>query len=246
MSLSLLFLSFGFSCYYVGHLCTLIQEVFPVLDHPEAGGSGSEDDIHISQNAENRPMVLDADLRVEEVVGGLELPTSMAFLGPNDFLVLEKQSGIVKRVLDGIALASPVLDVSVANENERGMLGIIVEREIDSQSMRNPHTYVFVTFTESDEDGSDDCSSSDTCEQEGGPIGNRLYRYESVNNELTNPKLLLDLPGTPGPAHNGGVLKIGHDNNIYLTVGDVRCECTEAANDSRTEDNLMEEPEFLG
>ena len=71
---------------------------------------------------------------------------------------------------------------------------------------------------------------SDTCKQEGSPIGNRLYRYELVSNKLTNPKLLLDLPSIPGPAHNGGALIIGHDNNIYLSVGDVRCECTQAAN----------------
>ena len=208
----------------------LLSGSLPVLNHLEVGASSSDEDIDISRNAEDRPIILDADLRVEEVVGGLEFPTSMVFLGPNDFLVLEKQSGTVKRVLDGVVLASPVLDVSVANENERGMLGIAVERNIDSQTIINPHAYVFVTFTESDEDGSDDCSSSDICKQEGGPIGNRLYRYELVNNQLTNPKLLLDLPGTPGPAHNGGVLKIGHDNNIYLTVGDLSCECTKAAN----------------
>jgi aldose sugar dehydrogenase len=212
-------------------ISSFLSGSLPVLNHLEAGANSSEDDLDIPRNAENRPIILDADLRIEQVVEGLELPTSMAFLGPNDFLVLEKQSGTVKRVLDGVALAPSVLDVSVANENERGMLGVVVEWEIDSQSKRNPHTYVFVTFTESDEDGSDSCSSSDTCKQEGGPIGNRLYRYEMVKNELTNPKLLLDLPGTPGPAHNGGALKIGHDNNIYLTVGDLRCECTEAAND---------------
>ena len=95
--------------------------------------------------------------RVEQVVDGLEFPTSIAFLGPNDFLVLEKQSGTVKRVLDVTTLEQPVLDVSVANENERGMLGLVIEKEIDDKSKRNSHTYVFVVFTESDEDGSDDC-----------------------------------------------------------------------------------------
>jgi len=211
-------------------LYVLFPISFPVLDHVEAGLSSSEENIDILQDADNRPIISGADLKVEQVVEDLELPTSMAFLAPNDFLVLEKQSGTVKRVLDGKTLEQPVLDVSVANENERGMLGIVIEKEIDDKSKRNSHTYVFVVFTESDEDGSDDCSSSDTCKQEGSPIGNRLYRYELVNNVLTNPKLLLDLPGTPGPAHNGGDLIIGHDNNIYLTIGDVRCECTQAAN----------------
>jgi len=53
------------------------------------------------------------------------------------------------------------------------------------------------------------------------PLGNRLYRYELVNDKLVNPKLLLDLPTTPGPSHNGGVVKIGPDNNVYLVVGDL-------------------------
>ncbi|MGI0001900.1 MAG: PQQ-dependent sugar dehydrogenase, partial [Nitrososphaeraceae archaeon] len=203
---------------------------FPVLNIVEAGQSGSEENIDITRNTDNRPIVSVANLKVEQVVENLELPTSMAFLGLNDFLVLEKQGGTVKRVLDGRTLEQPILDVSVANENERGMLGVVVEKNIDDKSKRNSHTYVYVVFTESEEDGSDDCSSSVTCKEEGSPIGNRLYRYELVNNELTNPKLLLDLPGTPGPAHNGGALIIGHDNDIYLTVGDVRCECTQAAN----------------
>lgn len=35
--------------------------------------------------------VSDSNLHVEEVVSGLEFPTTMAFLGPNDILVLEKE-----------------------------------------------------------------------------------------------------------------------------------------------------------
>jgi glucose/arabinose dehydrogenase len=39
--------------------------------------------------------------------------------------------------------------------------------------------------------------------------------------KLINPKLLLSLPAGPGPSHNGGALKIGPDNNLYLTIGDL-------------------------
>ena len=53
------------------------------------------------------------------------------------------------------------------------------------------------------------------------PLGNRLYRYELVNNKLVNPTLLLDLPAVPGITHMGGKVLIGPDNNIYLTVGDL-------------------------
>ena len=39
--------------------------------------------------------------------------------------------------------------------------------------------------------------------------------------ELVNPRLLLDVPATPGPTHNGGKVTIGSDDNVYLTIGDV-------------------------
>lgn len=42
-----------------------------------------------------------------------------------------------------------------------------------------------------------------------------------INGKLVNPKLLLDLPVKPGPRHTGGEVRIGPDNNVYLTVGDL-------------------------
>jgi len=52
-------------------------------------------------------------------------------------------------------------------------------------------------------------------------LGNRLYRYELIGNKLVNPKLLLDLPATPGAIGDGGKVIIGPDNNVYVTIGDV-------------------------
>ena len=42
------------------------------------------------------PDIYDPNLHAEVVVEGLELPTTIAFLGPNDILVLEKENGMVK------------------------------------------------------------------------------------------------------------------------------------------------------
>ena len=55
--------------------------------------------------------VKDDDLKVELVAEGLNSPTSMAFLGPNDILVLEKQ-GKVKRIIGSDIKADPALDVT--------------------------------------------------------------------------------------------------------------------------------------
>jgi aldose sugar dehydrogenase len=162
------------------------------------------------------------NIEQETIVEGLKSPTDIAFLGPNDFLVLEKNEGIVKRVINGTALEVPLLDVNVANKIERGMLGITVSKNITSNGT---DTYVFLYYTESSgEDGNDDCSETESgisCAPGNEPLGNRLYRYELIGNELVNPKLLLDLPAVPGPMHNGGKMTIGPDSNIYLVIGDV-------------------------
>jgi glucose/arabinose dehydrogenase len=157
-----------------------------------------------SVNKNEEPMISDPNLKVDLVANGLELPTGMAFLGPNDILVIEKENGTVQRIIDGKMLPEPLLDVNVGRVSERGLLGIAVSKHV------NGPTYVFLFYSE-------------TLVKDGGnPVGNRLYRYELVNNNtLVNPKLLLDLPTRPGPSHNGGVVRIGPDNNVYVVVGDL-------------------------
>jgi aldose sugar dehydrogenase len=169
----------------------------------------------IGDEDEEQPFIKDPNLGVQLFSDGLELPTSMAFLGPDDILVLEKEKGTVQRIVNGKMLPTPVLTVDVASQVERCMCGIAVSKS-DSGTV-----YVFLYFTEA-EDGSGGISSE--------PAGNRLYRYEWINNQLVNPILLLDLPATPGPRHNGGVVMIGPDNNVYLVIGDVDGHRTEAQN----------------
>jgi aldose sugar dehydrogenase len=171
--------------------------------------------VNASIGDEEEPSIKDPNLGVELVSSGaLELPTSMVFLGPNDILVLEKEKGTVQRIVNGKLLPTPVLTVAVASQVERCMCGIAVSKS-DSGTV-----YVFLYFTEADGSGG---SSNE-------PIGNRLYRYEWINNQLVNPVLLLDLPATPGPRHNGGVVRIGPDNNVYLVIGDVDGHQTQAQN----------------
>lgn len=150
----------------------------------------------------SQPTLIDPKLRVELVSTDIEGPTKMAFLDVNDILILERFSGKVLRIINDTIQPEPLLDVSVAaGAGERGLLGIAISKETE-------HIYVFLYYTESEVDG-------------GDPVGNRLYRYEFVNNQLLNPKLLLDLPYSPGPYHNGGSITIGADRNIYLTIGDL-------------------------
>ena len=148
------------------------------------------------------PIVKDSNLKVELVHTKLKAPSNMVFLNDSDILFLERYSGKVNRIINETILPEPLLDVNVAaGAGERGMLGISISKAANN-------VYVFIYYTESESDG-------------GSPIGNRLYRYELVDTKLVNPKLLLDLPFTPGPNHNGGSIAMGSDDNVYLTIGDL-------------------------
>ena len=141
-------------------------------------------------------IVQDAALVVEEFVIGLSSPTSISFIG-SDILVLQKNDGKVRLIRDGVLQNNEVLDVPVSNNSERGLLGI--------ESVGN-NVYLF--FTESLMDG-------------GSPIGNRIYKYSWNGTHLINPVLIKDLPATPGPNHNGGVLAKNLDGDVFAIIGDL-------------------------
>ena len=150
------------------------------------------------------PTIRDPGLAVEEVAQGLELPTSMAFLGKDDILVLEKNKGTVQRIVNAQTVHEPTIDVNVATEVERCMCGIAVSSD-DNNTKR-----IFLYYTEADfQDG-------------GEAVGNRVYKFEILNGSLVKKELILDLPAFPGPRHNGGAIILGRDNNsLFVPVGDV-------------------------
>ena len=155
------------------------------------------------------PIITDPHLKTELVYQGLDRPVSMAFLGPDDILVLENHKGTVQRIVNGVKLERPLLDVNVAVHD--GILGIAVAHNV---TLNGSHTgtYVFLYFTE---------AKNEDHEDDNHTIGNRLYRYELAENgsKLVNAKLLLDLPA--GDTHNGGPVTIGPDNNVYVDVGEL-------------------------
>jgi glucose/arabinose dehydrogenase len=250
--------------YEKSHEIAFFEEegTFNRIDYPYTGdiyhtyiGIGR---VEIRSNTYDIPMMLkDNGYMLEPIFNGLKFPTSMAFLGPDDILVLEKNDGTVRRVVNGTMLPEPVLDVNVANTNERGMLGIAISKPNDNNNNDKTDiyrpTYVFLYYTEAqtmvdDEDLAYENSSNattnstpaiantDTTQAMEQPLGNRLYRYEFINGKLMNPKLLLDLPALPGPSRNGGAVAIGPDNNVYVTVGDLM---TRNGNNSTTAANII-------
>lgn len=158
----------------------------------------------------NPAMAVDKNLRIDKIFAGPIKPTTMVFMALNEFLLLERNEGKVYRVANGELNPNPLLDVNVATDGYRGMLGI-------ATSTSNNITNIFLYFTEANTRDGDDTDKSNPKE----PLGNRVYKYELKDNHLVSPELLLDLPALPGPRHPGGIVEIGPDNNLYVTVGDI-------------------------
>ncbi|MGH9988508.1 MAG: PQQ-dependent sugar dehydrogenase [Nitrososphaeraceae archaeon] len=170
------------------------------------------DRVYSSSTEDNQPSIWDPNLNVQLIVDqGLSSPTSMAFIDENNILVLEKNSGNVRLVTDGVLKADPILHLEVDNTTLtccKGLLGI----ETLSKNGGSPDVFLYVT--ESTSDGGTD----DDEEQE---IRNRVYRYLWDGQLLANPEMILDLPAEPGPNHPGGKLKFGLDGYLYTVIGDL-------------------------
>ncbi len=163
----------------------------------------------------DQPRVLNSALDVRAVIGSLAAPTSMAFLGPDDFLVLEKNTGRVQRVLNG-ELHSTVLDLAVNFGSERGLLGIALHPGFPGDAG------VYLFWTES-------TTGDDTGVLPNSPLlGNRVDRFHWDGSTLTHDANVIRLRALQSDQdqpqrgnNNGGVLRFGPDGKLYVFVGDV-------------------------
>jgi glucose/arabinose dehydrogenase len=159
--------------------------------------------------------VFDPNLGVREVVTGLTTPATMAFLGDNDFFVTEKNTGQVKRVVNGV-VQSTVLDLPVNFASERGLLGMALAPEFPA----NPGVYLY--WTESS-------TGADTNVISNVPLlGNRVDRFVWNGTNLTFDKNLIRLrarqidAGQPERGnHDGGVIRVDSEGKVYIIVGDL-------------------------
>ena len=213
---------------------SLIQQLLPkqtaiLSQQPEA-----------SDNNAPAPTLDDSDLEVELVTEGLESPTSMAFIGNHgNMLILEKSGEVILFTSENMSKIT-LLNLTVNDQNERGMLGVAVLNNMsdfyttaiaassnnqtittrDNNSTSNATraspsstpTFVFFYLTEASK------------EDRSQVLGNRIYRFEwnDTDKSLSNGTLILDLPVLPGQNHNGGKLIADSENrHIYVVIGDL-------------------------
>ena len=150
--------------------------------------------------------VNDPNLAVDFMVGSLASPCAMAFYGPGDFLVIEKDEGRVVNVVDGVRQAGWALDLAVHSGPERGLLGIAVHPNFP----QTPRVYLYYTPS---------ATGGDT--SSGNPLQSRVVRYTFANGTLSSPQTILTLAyPVDTVAHYGGPLRFGPDGKLYLIVGD--------------------------
>jgi glucose/arabinose dehydrogenase len=162
------------------------------------------------------PVVLDPNLTVRTVASGLTTPIGVAFLGANDFLVLEKNTGQVKRVVNGTVQSTPVLDLAVNFGSERGLLSVALHPDFPS----NPSVYLY--WTESTTGSDTNVLSNTTL------LGNRVDRFVWNGSTLTHAETIARIRAIQQDAnqpargnHDGGVIRFGPDGKLYVVVGDV-------------------------
>lgn len=140
---------------------------------------------------------LPAGYQADIVYDGATSPTAMAFLGPDDFFVLEKNSGVVQHVrVDGpVPVSTTALDLDVSGNGEQGLLGIALSPDFAASGT------VFIYYTND------------------SPRQNRVARYTWDGATLVNPIVLATLMAVTDN-HNGGPLAIGPDGMLYAVIGD--------------------------
>jgi glucose/arabinose dehydrogenase len=125
----------------------------------------------------------------------------MDFVG-EDLLVLEKNSGNVRLVRDGVLQEEPVLHVEVVNFGSSGLLGITHVKDD-----------VFLYMTQETDDSDE-------------PLVNRIYKYKWNGEKLVDPILINEilineLPGNPRHGHVAGVMVTDLEGNVYAIIGDL-------------------------
>src|SRR5687767_1020675 len=187
------------------------------------------------------PEMLHPNLGVRPLVTGLNLPTTLAFLSSNEILVLEKNTGKVQYVLDGV-VDHTALDLAVNNFSERGLLGIALDPNFAS----NHFVYLYWSCIAPPPPAEnpffptqEECADTPELGADSGDVlavpllGNRVDRFlwngESLTFDLNLIKLRSfqndaapeppnqgDETQPPRGNHDGGVLSFGPDGKLYI------------------------------
>lgn len=139
---------------------------------------------------------------VTVIAEDLEVPWALAFLPDGSMLVTERPGRV--RIIDknGNLDSPPILELPVVQkiQGEGGLHGITIHPEFE----QNKFVYLYYTY-----------------ENQGNQSLNRVVRYTLDGKKLLGEKMIVDrIPGAI--FHDGGRIKFGPDNLLYITTGDAQ------------------------
>ena len=135
---------------------------------------------------------------IEVIAENLYVPWAIDISDEGDLYFTER-SGSIRVIENGKLNPQPLITLRTPfiNQGEGGLMGIA----LDPNFSQNNYLYVMHSYTEDNQ------------------IYNRVIRLVKNDNMASIDRVLLDkIPG--GQIHNGGRIKIGPDQNLYITTGD--------------------------
>lgn len=138
---------------------------------------------------------------VTTIADNLSIPWALTFLPDGTILFTEREGRVRMIDTNGNLSQQAVLEISeVAAVGEGGLLGIARHPEFEE----SPFIYVYYTYS-----------------SQGKNQLNRVVRYRYASNQLTQPTTIIDrIPGASN--HDGGRIKFGPDNHLYIGTGDAQ------------------------
>ena len=135
-----------------------------------------------------------AEVKVETVVDNLKIPWELVFAPDGRIFFTERDGNLWVIENESLEL---VATFPTSRMSEGGLLGLALDPEFE----KNNFLYLYQTYFDFE------------------LHHNKVVRYTVNNNQLTDEQILIDkIPGALW--HDGGRIKFGPDEKIYITTGD--------------------------
>jgi glucose/arabinose dehydrogenase len=134
---------------------------------------------------------------LEIIAQNLDIPWSIEF-SPKGILYYTERTGSLKKLVKNEKITLIELNVIAKKQDESGLLGMTFSPNYS----KNKHIYLYYTYTEN------------------GKTWNKVSRFIEHNDILKDEATIIDkIPGAR--VHNGGRIKFGPDNHLYITTGEI-------------------------
>jgi glucose/arabinose dehydrogenase len=131
---------------------------------------------------------------IQILATNLEKPWALAFA--DDKIFITERTGKIRVFKSDVMLEEPLATLRTAKIFDGGLLGIAVHPNFTN----NHFLYVYYTY------------------EENGNLWNKILKITESNNKLKDAITILDkIPGSK--FSNGGVIKFGPDNKLYVATG---------------------------